>query len=594
MSELPAHRSHRAAASSSSHSPSKLPSALHLPSIDSWSSLYDRLPPLSFSPMRESSPPLSPHSVGERRSYAYIRGSSPRLSPGGYHYPSDVNYCAYQDPYLGGKFALPGIRTVFGEDNYDHHRHHHGIPSEFDASESSEDAESSPQSDPLDRLHQPTTSTSTSMFDSEEEQEEDDEEGLSFRETGLRATFFRTSAERGQWRADPILPYQQSLLLQMRKSEPVPSPTATTIENSLGGIQRRISEPALITSKDTFLPADPSDGHESEVSCDPQLSSVGSALAGGCISAALGSSDKGRYPSSAAESSPIVDTRPALPPSSPLPALTPEMSPDVLPESESEATEPPASSEPSEEISEPSDVLEEGEKMVDEVIADAVMEAGVEVEMSAEDLAMETRAVSPLPPSSPFPPSSPMLEVVSSIPVSPALVPDPQLEENDLERELQIAPQPEENDILPEIVPAPQPEENDYEVEPVLEQDLQAGETDLESETRALSPAPSLRSLSPLSFAPSSPVAPSSPLSIISSVDDDDFASYEGSSSAGELPSVSPIDVVKTWVEDSASSIRPAGSKKNEVKAQASSSVVPVVVKEKPKPKRKLGQRRGL
>lgn len=103
--------------------------------------------------------------------------------------------------------------------------------SEYDASENYQEVDS-----PLPDLDSDHSSNSAAYhspvfpLDSDEEQE-DEGEGYTFGDGGLRATFFRTSAERGRWRSDPV-PYKPSAiaLLQIRKSAPtisrVPTPTS--------------------------------------------------------------------------------------------------------------------------------------------------------------------------------------------------------------------------------------------------------------------------------------------------------------------------------------------------------------------------------
>lgn len=103
--------------------------------------------------------------------------------------------------------------------------------SEYDASENYQEVDSSLPD--LDSDHSSNSAAYHSPvfpMDSDEEQE-DEGEGYSFGDGGLRATFFRTSAERGRWRSDPV-PYKPSAvaLLQIRKSAPtisrVPTPTS--------------------------------------------------------------------------------------------------------------------------------------------------------------------------------------------------------------------------------------------------------------------------------------------------------------------------------------------------------------------------------
>jgi len=101
--------------------------------------------------------------------------------------------------------------------------------SDFDASELSEDILTS------DSAPGPSSGISSDSEDDEPQEEE----GFSFSYEGNRTTFFRTSAERGQWKSNPM-PLKQTLL-QTRKSAPTHSRVATpTLINPL----RMISEPA--------------------------------------------------------------------------------------------------------------------------------------------------------------------------------------------------------------------------------------------------------------------------------------------------------------------------------------------------------------
>ncbi|KAG6916245.1 hypothetical protein DXG01_007742 [Tephrocybe rancida] len=94
-----------------------------------------------------------------------------------------------------------------------------------------------------------TTSTSEPptpilFADSEDdEQDESDSEGLSFVETDIRSTFFRVSAERGQWRYDPPRPPPQIIY---RKSASTSSPPPLSGPKFL---ERPISEPAPSTGR---------------------------------------------------------------------------------------------------------------------------------------------------------------------------------------------------------------------------------------------------------------------------------------------------------------------------------------------------------
>ena len=103
--------------------------------------------------------------------------------------------------------------------------------SDFDASELSEDVDQELTSD--------SAPGPSSGISSDSEDDEPQEEGFSFSYEGNRTTFFRTSAERGQWKSNPMP--SKPTLLQTRKSAPTHSRVATpTLINPL----RMISEPA--------------------------------------------------------------------------------------------------------------------------------------------------------------------------------------------------------------------------------------------------------------------------------------------------------------------------------------------------------------
>ena len=110
--------------------------------------------------------------------------------------------------------------------------------SDFDASELSEDVDLELTSDSA-----PGPGSGVSSDSEDEEPQEDDDFGFSFSYEGNRTTFFRTSAERGQWKSNPM-PLKPTLL-QSRKSAPMHSRVATpTLVNPL----RTISEPARSSS----------------------------------------------------------------------------------------------------------------------------------------------------------------------------------------------------------------------------------------------------------------------------------------------------------------------------------------------------------
>ncbi|KAG6852497.1 hypothetical protein C0991_011482 [Blastosporella zonata] len=98
-----------------------------------------------------------------------------------------------------------------------------------------------------------TTKYASVFTDSEDEADESDSEGLSFVGTDLRSTFFRVSAERGQWRHDPPrLPAPTRA--PHRQSAPTSSPPPIS---GLTLLARPISEPAPSTGR-VSTPAPPS------------------------------------------------------------------------------------------------------------------------------------------------------------------------------------------------------------------------------------------------------------------------------------------------------------------------------------------------
>lgn len=143
-------------------------------------------------------------------------------------------------------YALPSFKSSFANEAS------FPLPSRYDASALYDGAsthfrEEHSYSSPDVAMHHST------FYDSEEEDGQED--GAEFWSEGdARATFFSTSAERGQWRYDPI-PVRLHARSEMRKSLPTWSPPA------LPGLQlvtRPISEPAPSSSSPLY----PSDEHE--------------------------------------------------------------------------------------------------------------------------------------------------------------------------------------------------------------------------------------------------------------------------------------------------------------------------------------------
>ncbi|KAG5635260.1 hypothetical protein H0H81_011895 [Sphagnurus paluster] len=182
---------------------------------------------------------------------------------------------------------------------------------------------------PIEHLHhtlpqpQPKPTQYAPVFsDSEEEpQEEDDDGGYSFVEENTRATFFRTSAERGQWRFDPTpLKFEP-----LRRSAPTSSPPPVS---GLHLLLRPISEPAPSTGRvshspeahephkeDCELPSASSDAALSE--SEPEPDHLRSSLSACDRTCSLPSLESDRD---------SVEPEDLMCPSSPLPPSSPPMS----------------------------------------------------------------------------------------------------------------------------------------------------------------------------------------------------------------------------------------------------------------------------
>ncbi|KAG2016398.1 hypothetical protein CC2G_009567 [Coprinopsis cinerea AmutBmut pab1-1] len=205
---------------------------------------------LSSSPPRSSSPPGTPYSSRHSHHHPYIQssptlGSGIELAPLQYRsddppslwiqHESQLPVSPKQPQYAS--FARP--KYAF-EDETD-------LPpsSEFDIGDPRDDAEMS-----LPEMDSETTSESTPghgstyFSDSEEEgvtHDGEGDDGFGYGNGGFRATFFRVSAERGQWKDDPLalkatttaglprIPLRQSMPTLSRPSSVEPSVTARPI-----------------------------------------------------------------------------------------------------------------------------------------------------------------------------------------------------------------------------------------------------------------------------------------------------------------------------------------------------------------------------
>ncbi|KAF8893587.1 hypothetical protein BD779DRAFT_1060122 [Infundibulicybe gibba] len=144
-------------------------------------------------------------------------------------------------------YSLPSFSSSFQYDDE--------LPpsSEFDASESCDDLDISYRglySDHASDSPSGHVSDHSSEWDQEEgdESEENDDDGFSFPPSDTRATFFRTSAERGRWMSDPI---PMKPVLPMRRSAPTSSHPLPSRPIPL----RPISEPAVCTLNPTPKPS---------------------------------------------------------------------------------------------------------------------------------------------------------------------------------------------------------------------------------------------------------------------------------------------------------------------------------------------------
>jgi hypothetical protein len=246
---------------------SKSSANVSLPPLSSWSYGYRAFDSLESSPPRSSSPPMTPFSTRSSQSYAFIQ-SSPRIAYEiGHHAPSDhvddhpsawdrnyMHYPTTQTTLI--PHTLPSIKSLYASDAMMR------AASPFHASRSSEKMRMGFREQQVDVTSDVASRYASTFYDSEEEEHEDEDDessGFSFVEEDARATFFRTSAERGQWKNDPIALKMQSFL-QMRQSAPTWSPPPLS---GLQLVSRPISEPAHSTSR-ASSPADVPDSHDED------------------------------------------------------------------------------------------------------------------------------------------------------------------------------------------------------------------------------------------------------------------------------------------------------------------------------------------
>lgn len=307
---------------------SKSTANVSLPPLSSWSDGYRAFDSLGSSPPRSSSPPMTPFSSRSSQSYAFIQ-SSPRITyeigrhPHGNpieDHPSawdrnDMHYSPSQSTII--PHTLPSIKSLYDSDTM-----MRATPPLY-VSKPSETMRMDFREEQPDIASDVASRYPSTFYDSEEEEhEEDDEsEGYSFVEEDTRATFFRTSAERGQWKTDPIALKMQSRL-QMRQSAPTWSPPPIS---GLQLISRPISEPAHSTSR-ASSPADVLDSHDEDKNVPelPSTSLVDTASPDHLSSAICELSSN--FPSLTSDREPSLETEEMECPSSPLPPSSPPLS----------------------------------------------------------------------------------------------------------------------------------------------------------------------------------------------------------------------------------------------------------------------------
>ena len=197
----------------------------------------------SSSPPLSSSPPMTPYSARHTRSDALIRSSPEIGSDALFHGvrehmndPPSAWSTRYSSNGYPERAFTPLKHDYFSAQSYP-------FSSEFDVSEYSEDVDREiPEAD-SEHTSDGAPGRNSVFFSDTEEEETNWNDGLSFGHGGYRTTFFRTSAERGQWKSHPI-PLKSTPLAQARNSISIPSrmPTPGLVDST-----RTASEPAPST-----------------------------------------------------------------------------------------------------------------------------------------------------------------------------------------------------------------------------------------------------------------------------------------------------------------------------------------------------------
>lgn len=186
---------------------------------------------------------MTPYSTRHARSDALIRSSpeigSDALFQGVREHMNDPS-AAWSPRYSSNGYP----ERAFTPLKHDYFSTHSYPPSsEFDVFEHSEDVDRDIPEVDSEQTSDGAPGRNSVFFSDTEEEENHWNDDFSFGHSGYRTTFFRTSAERGQWKSHPM-PLKPTPLVQARSSICIPSrlPTPVLVDS-----KRTTSEPAPST-----------------------------------------------------------------------------------------------------------------------------------------------------------------------------------------------------------------------------------------------------------------------------------------------------------------------------------------------------------
>jgi hypothetical protein len=186
---------------------------------------------------------MTPYSTRHARSDALIR-SSPEIGSDALSHrvrehmndPSSAWGPRYSSDEYPERAFTPSKHDYFSTHSYPR-------SSEFNVSEYSEDVDHDIPEVDSEHTSDSVPGRNSVFFSDTEEEENRWNDGFSFGHSGYRTTFFRTSAERGQWKSHPI-PLKSTPLAHARSSGCIPSRLPTPV---LVNSTRTNSEPAPST-----------------------------------------------------------------------------------------------------------------------------------------------------------------------------------------------------------------------------------------------------------------------------------------------------------------------------------------------------------